>query len=150
MALKASQYQLLSSETKILLQQSKLLSKMPLTCDPNPVKSFYCYSCLLIMTAICVQGFFFQIRLLYFYFLVTENACCTQCHGLSFVPFVVLWFITHQGIFGQKEKLESGLQHTHFFSWVTSDNTRFNLACPWRKFKQLWCLFKRSYHGVNF
>ena len=45
----------------------------------------------------------------YFHFSTTENAGCTQCLGLSFVSFIVLCFVSHQNVLGQKEKLGSGL-----------------------------------------
>lgn len=130
-ALKGSQYQLFSPGTKILLQQTKILSKTSLTCDSSHVKSFYCYSCLLIMTVICVKRLFSsQICLTYFYFQTMENAGCTQYLESSFVSFIVLWCVTHWNVLGQKETLGSGLKPTHCLSRVTSDNTGSNLACP--------------------
>lgn len=129
---------------------AELLSKTFLTCDLCHVKSFIAipvYSWWLQF----VSGDFFSPR-----YACRPSASWWQrtlaVHGATaiFCPFYCPLVCSPSRHFGAERKTGGQSQHTHFSSWVTSDNTRSNLACPWRKFKQLWCLFKHSDHGVNF
>lgn len=99
-ALKVSQLPPASSRNKDPWA-AELLSKTSFTCDLHHVKSFYCYSCLRMTTAICVSRFFSPAMLAFF--LLPDDRGHWRYTGpqLSFAPFIVLGFVPHRGIWGQ-------------------------------------------------